>query len=375
MGGSVEQQKAINRSSLVGLNAINFFQAEMVGVVLPVLGAFLVEAHWRYDAIGLTTAIAGLGPVLFQTPAGMIADRAVSRRLLFGIATLVAGICLTLIPVIPHQQRWVDTLLFTSGAVQTLVGPLFGALALGLVGHEAINRIAGINQGWNHAGNIVAALLGIILVRFIGIRAVFYACGVSSLLAVASVLFIRPQDIDEHLAAGLGSKRSKAVSWHELFRDRTIVWLAVSIFLFHLANAPILPAVALYVKKLGGSDGWMTGTVLTAQIVMVPVALFAGRYGDRWGRKLTMAIAFWVLPLRIFAYTLVSGPKALVFLQSLAGLFATAVAVGGVTGPLLSGFLIQHGGFRVAFCSFALLALVGARVFTSLVPETKHAKR
>jgi hypothetical protein len=43
----------------------------------------------------------------------------------------------------------------------------------------------------------------------------------------------------------------------------------LSIFVFHMANAPILPTVALYVKQLGGSDDLMTATVLTAQIVKV----------------------------------------------------------------------------------------------------------
>jgi len=134
--------------------------------------------------------------------------------------------------------------------------------------------------------------------------------------------------------------------------------------------------------------------------VMVPVALWAGRYGDRWGRKPVMAVAFWALPLRIFSYTLVSSPKAVVWLQgldglgagiygvvvialaadltkgkgrfnTLAGLFATALAVGGVAGPLISGFLVQHLGFRMTFYAFAILALVGAMVFSFFVPETK----
>src|SRR5579863_5587877 len=38
--------------SLFGLNAINFFQAEMVGVIMPILGVLLKERGWRYDAIG-----------------------------------------------------------------------------------------------------------------------------------------------------------------------------------------------------------------------------------------------------------------------------------------------------------------------------------
>jgi len=140
--------------------------------------------------------------------------------------------------------------------------------------------------------------------------------------------------------------------------------------------------------------------VLTAQIVMVPVAIFAGRYGDRWGRKPILAIAFWILPLRILSYIVARDPKMVVWLQgldgigagiygvivislaadltrgrgrfnTLAGLFATAVAVGGVVGPVISGFMVQHAGFKSTFLLFAALALAGAGIFTFLVPETK----
>jgi Major Facilitator Superfamily len=90
----------------------------------------------------------------------------------------------------------------------------------------------------------------------------------------------------------------------------------------HLANAPILPLTALYVKQLGGSDGLMTATVLTAQLVMVPVALLAGRYGDRWGRKPVLAIAFWILPVRILTYVFARSPQAVVWLQCLDGIGA-----------------------------------------------------
>ncbi len=175
--------------------------------------------------------------------------------------------------------------------------------------------------------------------------------------------------------------------------------LFIAIFLFHFANAPILPTVALYVNKLGGSDSLTTATVVTAQIVMVPVAILTGRLCDTWGRKPVMAIAFWVLPLRILSYTFVTSAKAVVWLQcldglgagiygvavvafaadftrgkghfnALLGLFATALATGAVVGPLLTGFLTQHLGFEATFRSFAALAVVGAVWFTTFVPET-----
>jgi MFS family permease len=54
------------------------------------------------------------------------------------------------------------------------------------------------------------------------------------------------------------------------------------------------------------------------------------------------------------------------------GLFATAVAIGGVVGPILSGVLVQHSGFRATFWSFAALAAFGAVVFSRLVPASRE---
>jgi MFS family permease len=404
----MEQEAAspvgFNQRSVLGLNAANFFQAEMVGVVLPVLNSYLKDAGWRYDSIGVATALAGFGTLLFQTPAGILTDRLSQRRALFAIAALITGACFTLIPLARSSAVSIYSLLFTAGAAQSFFAPLLAALALALVGYQKLNRTMGTNQGWNHAGNIAAALGAMALVSTRGVSSIFYAVGLSSALATFAVFVIRKSDLDERRATGLGVDQPDAhpAPWSVLLTDRTILFLFLSIFAFHLANAPILPAVALYVKQLHGSDNLMTATVLTAQIVMVPVALLAGRGCDAWGRKTTMAIAFWVLPLRIFSYALVHTPQAVVWLQSLdgigagiygvavvalaadltrgkghfnslMGLFATALAVGGVAGPLISGFAIQHLGFQKTFYAFAALAALGAIVFTIFVPETKPA--
>jgi MFS family permease len=195
-----------------------------------------------------------------------------------------------------------------------------------------------------------------------------------------------------------------AVRWTGLFRDRTAPWLFLSVFAFHLANAPILPTVALYVKQLGGSDNLMTATVLTAQVVMVSLALATGWLCDAWGLKPVLAIAFLVLPLRILSYTFVTRPPAVGWLQGLdgaggrlftglpslpwrpisraakdvstllMGLFAAALAIGGVAEPLLSGALVQHLGFKVTFDPFAGLAAVGAAILRCTVPETRATR-
>jgi MFS family permease len=396
----VESHAQLPRQSSFGLNAANFFQAEMVGVLMPVLNVFLKNAHWRYDAIGVATAAGGLGTLIFQSPAGTLTDRISRRRLLFAVMALITGACFIAIAMVPSTPVWIDSLLFVSGAAQSFFGPLLGALALGLAGHKLLNRTMGTNQSWNHAGNVVAALTAVGLVSVLGLRSIFFSVSVCSLLAMGAVLLIRESDLDERVATGMTTDTDKPVKWTELLSDRTTRFLFISIFLFHLANAPILPTVALYVKQLGGSDSLMTATVLTAQIVMIPVALASGRLCDSLGRKPVMAVAFWVLPLRILSYTFVSTPKAVVYLQaldgigagiygvavvalaadltrgkgrfnSLMGIFATAVALGGVVGPLITGVLVQHLNFRPTFYAFALLAAFAALIFTMMVPETR----
>jgi MFS family permease len=398
---SRQAPRTYSMRSQFGLNAANFFQAEAVGVVLPILNSFLKEAHWRYDQIGVATALLGLGTLLFQTPAGMLVDRVKSRRTLFFSASIAVGICFGIIPFVPRTAPWIDTLLFLSGVAQSIFIPVLGALALALVGYQALNRTLGENQGWNHAGNIVAALLAFVAVRYFGSASIFYSVSIASLVGAFSVYWIRKEELNEEIASG-GNKTK--VKWGTILRDRSVLFLLAAVALFHLANAPILPVTALYIKQLGGSSALTTFTVLSAQLVMVPMAWATGRLCDSWGRKPIMAVAFWVLPFRILSYTLAHNPHMVVFLQaldgigagiysvaivafaadltrgkgqfnSLLGLFATAQGIGGVVGPVVSGLVLQHFGFNITFVGFATLALLGAATFQILVPGTQKAEK
>jgi MFS family permease len=317
--------KTYSVRSRFGLNAANFFQAEAVGVVLPILNTFLKEAHWRYDQIGVATALLGLGTLLFQTPAGMLVDRVKSRRMLFFVASIAVGICFGIIPFVPHTALWIDTLLFLSGIAQSIFIPVLGALALALVGYQALNRTLGENQGWNHAGNIVAALLAFVAVRYFGSASIFYSVSIASLVGAFSVYWMRKEELNEEIASGDGNQAK--VKWGAVLRDRSVLFLLAAVALFHLANAPILPVTALYIKQLGGSSALTTFTVLSAQLVMVPVAWATGRLCDSWGRKPIMAVAFWVLPFRILSYTLAHNPHMVVFLQALDGIGAGIYSV------------------------------------------------
>jgi MFS family permease len=405
-GRSAKADRPVSFQSHFGLNATNFFLAEVLGVVLPFLAKFLAERHWRDDAIGLAIAAAGLGVFVMQTPAGFLVDRVRQRRALVVISSVVLGICYGLLPLLPAKWWTLDPLLFVSGLSGAFFAPLLGALALGLVGHAALNRTMGANQAWNHTGNIAAAVTAMVIVGWWGIGSVFYAVTVVSVLAAASVLFIRTDELDERRASGISEdhdSREEPVGFWDLFRDRRVVVLFAATALFHFANAPVMPLVGLYIAKLGGTDRQVAAVVLVAQTVMIPVALASGWLCDRWGRKPLFAIGFLVLPLRIFLYSLTTNPSALIALQALdgigagiygvaivamcadltrgrgrfnalQGLIATALSVGGVVGPVLAGFLVQHLGFGLAFNTFAVIAAIAAVLFIGWMPETRPAE-
>jgi MFS family permease len=384
----------------VGLNAANFFLAELTGVVMPFLAKLLAERGWRDDAIQYAASACGLGVFLMQTPAGVLTDRVRNRRLLLAAASLVVGVCFGVLPLVPATGWVIGPLVFLGGAAQSFFVPLLGALALGLAGHAMLHKVMGENQSFNHAGNIAAALTAMAVAAWLGLPAVFYTIAVVSALAAASVFLIRQSDLKEEP----GSKVESGPGIRALFRDRRVVVLFAAVALFHLANAPVMPLVGQYIARLGGSDTQVAAVVLVAQAVMVPVAALAGWGCHRWGRKPVFAVGFVALPVRILLYSFTSDPWELVALQvfdgigagiygvvvtvvcadltrdkggfnSLQGVLATALSVGGFLGPLLAGPLVQHLGFATAFRAFALVAAVGAVVFLTLMPETQSAEQ
>jgi MFS family permease len=398
--GTAGDGSALSWRSLIGINAANFFLAEVTGVALPFLTDYLKSHGWEPWPIGVATALAGLGVFLAQTPAGFLTDRVKARRALLAIASIVLGVCYALLPLVPATPMWIAGLVFSAGLAQSFFLPLLGALALGLVGRAGLGRLLGINQGFNHAGNLAAALLALALVWLFGLEAVFYSILIVSVLAAASTFLIRADEVDEERAAGDGDgKDDKNVGFRALLRDRRVLVLIVAVALFHLANAPIMPLVSQDVKDLGGSHAQVALVVLVAQAVMVPVALLAGRLVETWGRKPVFAVAFLVLPVRIALYALAGRPETLIALQTLdgigagiygvvivavcadltrgtggfnalSGVMATALAVGGVLGPIGTGALTQYLGYGAAFGAFAGIAALGALLFLFFMPET-----
>jgi MFS family permease len=387
-------------TSWIGLCAASFFLAEINGVTMPFVNTYLVERGWGFDTIGAAIALAGLISFLMNLPAVFLIDHARHRRLLLAGSSLLVGGCFGLLPMLSDNRMSVFALLAVAAVGKPLFGPLTNALTLNLVGHAGLNRAVGVRECWNHAGNIAAALMAMVLVSRLPVASVFFGVAAVSVLAAGCGFLIRPCELGDNRTADL-ARRSHlpSVRFLDLVRDRRVATLLSAATLFHLANAPVMPLVAQKVKHVGGSNGQVAGVVLMAQTVMIPVALLAGLRDQSWGRKPVFAVGFAVLPIRIALYAFSEDSAMLVALQALdgvgAGIFgvtavamcgdlthgrghfnalmgvlATAGGVGGVVGPLVAGLIVQHLGFAAAFFAFARVA-AAAILFIGWVPETR----
>ncbi len=396
-----------SKPSLQALDALNFFLADVRDGMGPFLGTFLrMNHHWDPGRVGIALAASQIGTVLAQTPAGALIDGIRGKRLaIAAAAAAVAAGCavLYLMPVLAIVVL-AQALI---GAAAAIFPPAIAALTLGLVGRRLMPRRTGRNEAFNHAGNVAVAALAGVTAYFFGYGAMFLLVAGMAVASAAAVLLIRESEIDHDLARGADDGEAHGagpVAIGELFRDRRIATFIAAVVLFHLANAAMLPLVG---QKSGdglkeGAAVVMSACIIAAQVVMVPVALFASRLATTWGRKPVFLIAFAVLPVRGLLYCLSMNPAYLVGVQLLdgigAGIFgvvsvlvvadltkgtgrfnlaqgaiATATGIGAGMSNLLTGFVVKAAGFDAGFMALAALAGAGTLFFAMAMPETMRA--
>ena len=410
MFSHAEAQKAPSSQSLCALDYLNFFLADVRGGVGPYMAIYLLSTlHWDPKQIGVVLSIMGIATLIAQTPCGALVDAVKPKRLLVvGAASLVGLSCIGI--TIFSNYYFILTSQLLNGVVDAIFPPAIAAITLGMVAHQNFVPRIGRNEVFNHAGNVGAALLAGITGYFLGQTWIFYSITMLALASMASVLFIRRNDID-YLQAWAASPDMitdgvSAVEVRTLFTDRNILVFAVAVTLFHFGNAAMLPLAGELVSKSHEAFAAiaMSACIIAAQLVMVPVAALSGKFGDRWGRKPVFLIGFAVLPLRGLLFTVSSHPFYVVAVQLLdgigAGIFgvlyvivvadltqgtgrynlalgviATAQGIGAALSNLVSGYIVNAWGFNAGFLFLAVIAALAFLVYYVLVPETKGIKQ
>ncbi|WP_216821589.1 MFS transporter [Stenotrophomonas sp. ESTM1D_MKCIP4_1] len=387
-----------------GLDGLNFFLADVRDGLGPYLAIYLLSVHhWQPASIGVVMTVAAIIGLLTQTPAGAFMDRVHAKRLTLAIAAIVVTASCLLLPwtqgfaVVASTQA-------LSAVAASVIAPAIAAISLGVSGPRAFARRMGRNETFNHAGNVVAALLAGGLAYLWGPTVVFYLMAVMTVASVVATGVIPAAAIDDARARGSVAEAAGAAapsSGRLLLRDRRLLLLAACSCLFHLANAAMLPLVGqkLSLSSPALATTMTAGCIVAAQLVMIPMAWLVGARADRWGRRPLLLAGFLILPIRAALYPLSDAPAWLLGVQLLdgigAGIFgalipiivsdlsegtgrfnvtlgavSTVFGVGGALSPALAGVIVQRAGYDAAFLTLAVIA-AAAVLLAWQVPETR----
>jgi len=312
----------------VSLDAVNFLLADVRGGLGPYLNVFLVtDRHWSQSEVGLVTMIGGLLGLAFQTPIGGVIDE--TRRKRGAIVLALAVLALGGIAIFAVPTLWP---VLIANSLMAIVGDVFApavaALTLGLYTRDRLARRLGRNSAFDHAGNVAIAVAAGAVGYVSSQRAVFLLVPIFAALASLAVLSIPSAAIDHERARDLDGEAGEApagpAGYGVLVRSRPLVVFALSVMLFHFANAPLLPLVG---QKLAAAHpkeatAMMSACIIAAQLVMLPFALLVGRTADSWGRKPLFLLGFAILPIRAGLYTFSEDSAWLIGVQLLNGVGA-----------------------------------------------------
>ena len=386
------------------LDWLNFFLADVKDGLGPFLAIFLMtDQHWDAGRIGIVLSVAGVVIVIVRAPGGALIDRIRWQRTLIAVAAIAvagAAVAMALAP-----DFWlVVTAQGVNGAADALFPPAIAAISLGLFGRRCFSARVGRNEAFNHAGNVVTALLAGLGGWLLDPSAVLWIIAVLALASLVAVYGIDRTAIDHEVARGADGGDDDVPRGNAralLLGNRPFVLFTAAITLFHFANAAMLPLLG---EKLSqgnqqASSLFMAACIVTAPIVMVPMAMLVGRKADVWGRKPLFLAGFAVLPIRGLLYTLTEDPHMLIAIQVLDGvgagifgaLFLIVVAdltkgsgrfnlaqgassacwgLGAALSNGVAGLIVNALGYKTALLFLGACALGALVLFWLGVPET-----
>jgi MFS family permease len=397
--------------SLRGLDWLNFFMADVNTGIGPFLAIYLTATrHWNPASVGVVVSVQSIASVLAQGPAGWLVDWSRHKKfLIIGGAAAVALGCLGIVWSRGERVEILTQILI--GIAAALFPPTIAAISLGIVGKRELSHRVGRNETFNHTGNVTFALLAGAVGTWVGQQWIFYVSAIVAAGTIGAASTIRGKDIDNNVARAASEEPGKqqsssVVPLRNLFRDSCLWIFTASVVLFHFANAAMLPLIGELLSK--GKDGkssfYMSGCIIAAQFVMIPVAFLTGKLADPWGRKPLFLVGFGVLALRGALYTLSKRAIYLLAVQSLdgigAGIFGVlwviiisdlargtgrfnllqgviqaALGVGAFLSNFVAGFVVKSFGYNTGFLGLASIAAAGMLFFALLMPETKDYRR
>jgi MFS family permease len=398
------EQAAPAQRSLRGLDWFSFFLADIQTGFGPFVAVYLTTQSWTQMDIGLILTAGGLISLAGQMPGGALVDAIRSARIAIGVAVVaicVSALAIAVWPIFPV----VFGARALHAAASCILGPAIAAMSLGLVGYAALGERIGRNARFASIGGGVAAATMGACGHLISTQAVFILTAIMVAPALLALAQIRSSDIALRGGRSPASEPGSAAStvgFRGLLCNRRLLIFAGCLVLFQLANAAMLPIMGSILTMRSGESAAMivAACMVVPQFIVAGFAPWIGRQAQLRGRRPLLVVCFVALALRAVSFAFVTNPYLIVALQVFDGVSAvilgivfplvvaditrntgrfnlalgivgSAIGIGAALSTTLAGYMLDHFGSAITFCSMAGVAAAGMLLAWLVMPETR----
>jgi MFS family permease len=348
----------------------------------PVLPLFAQALHASPAEIGWIVMASTIPGILISFPAGALSDYLGSRRLL--LASLVVFATAPFLYLLIQSAWQLMAVRFYHGFATAIFGTVANAAIAERYSADRAARLSTFSS-ITIVGRSIAPFLGGALISLASFHAVYIACAISGVLALAAGLLLRDGK------ASTATKRERPHFWASLIavlRERGIMLVSLIEAAQYLVFGAIEAFLALFAASLG-IPPWQIGIILGVQLISIVFAKpLMGRVSDRVGRRqviipglLVGAASIVLLPYApnfiglsllsltfgIGFATVTSSTSALVAdltrngrYGSSMGVLRTVMDVGQSIGPVLTGWMVGVAGYGSAFTLLAAILVLAA---------------
>ncbi len=368
-------------------------------LVLPPLFFMLQEAmHVGFVELGMALTVFNIVTFITQTPVGFLVDRLGGRAML--IAGLLLGGFSFILFGLTGTYTWLLIASAMAGLANSVYHPSDYAILSATVGEARVGRAFSIHTFAGYLGGAIAPFTMLLLANAFGLHTALVVAGLVAFVAVVPLLTLRIHETHAHLAAKkTGTVAAKVSVFTPVVFGLTLFFTMLSLSMNGIQNFSVAALIAGFATPESVASVALTaflGASAFGVLVGGHIADRTQRHGDIAALGFGAA-AFLVLligAVTLPAVLLVPVMGAAGFLLGVImpsrdmlvrkasppgaagrvfGIVTTGFNLGGMTGPLLFGWVMDHGLPRWVF--FITVGFIVATVAMAQVSERRERRR